>query len=408
MFWGKKDGEYMRILHINSVCGVTGTGRIVTDLCEGANARGHQSVAAYGEHKFKNQSSKINMIPIGSSWDCRIHGLLTRVFDLQGFGSKRATKEFLKEVDKFQPEVIHLHNLHGYYVNIELLFDYIKRKKIKTVWTLHDCWAMTGHCVYFDNISCNKWKMQCHHCQLKKQYPASWLVDNSSKNYLKKKAIFQGVEQMTVIVPSEWLAEKVRQSFLRDYKIRVIYNGIDLEKYHPVRNNFKNKYGIGDKVMILGVANVWDERKGLGAFLELDQLLDDNYQIVLIGLNKKQIQKIPSTIIGMERTDTVEALVQAYSAADVFVTPSTEETFGLTVVEAMACGTWPIVYEGTACAEVVRCGTGKIVPRNVEKIREAIEEYLIGDQEKQMEKYAQFFSNKRFADEVLEVYRDNK
>ena len=394
----------MRILHINSVCGVTGTGRIVTDLCEGANARGHQSVAAYGEHKFKNQGGKINTISIGSSLDCQIHGLLTRVFDLQGFGSKRATEKFLKEVDRFHPEVIHLHNLHGYYINIELLFDFIKRNNIKTVWTLHDCWPITGHCVHFENVSCDKWKTGCIHCPLTREYPASWVMDNAYKNYQRKKTAFQKAQHMTIVVPSRWLAEKVKESFLKDYKLKIIYNGIDLEKYYPVKSDFKARYGIENYQMVLGVANVWNERKGLKTFIELEKLLGENYRIVLVGLNKEQIQGLPSTMIGLERTDSIDELVQAYSAADVFVTPSTEETFGLTVAEAMACGTWPIVYERTACAEVVEHGKGSIVPRSVEAIRDAIWACSKREKEENFERYAQFFSKKRFVEEVLEVY----
>lgn len=395
----------MKILHINSVCGVTGTGRIVSDLCQEANEQGYCSIAAYGEHKFQNQSHNIDTIPIGTLWDCRIHGLITRFFDLQGFGSKRATKNFLKEMDRYKPDVIHLHNLHGYYINIKLLFDYIKEKNIKTIWTLHDCWPMTGHCVHFTNISCQKWKTACKNCQLKKEYPSSWLIDNSFRNYQEKKRIFQGVEDMTIVVPSRWMAERVKDSFLNNYPIKVIYNGIDLKKYHPVKSDLKKRYGIENKIMILGVANIWNERKGLKIFIELSKLLEDNYRVVLIGLNKEQIEELPQNVIGIERTDTVEELAEAYTAADVFVTPSTEETFGLTVAEAMACGTWPIVYEGTACAEVVSHGIGEIVPRDVVQICRAIEKYIKSEKEEHIEKYAEYFSKERFAKEVLKAYQ---
>lgn len=395
----------MKILHINSVCGVTGTGRIVADLCQEANGQGHHSTAAYGEHKFQNQSNNIDTIRIGTLWDCRIHGLVTRLFDLQGFGSKGATKKFLKEIDRHRPDVIHLHNLHGYYINIRLLFDYIKEKNIKTIWTLHDCWPMTGHCVHFTNISCEKWKTGCSNCQLKKDYPTSWFIDNSVRNYREKKRIFQGVRDMTIVVPSQWMAERVKDSFLKSYPIKVIYNGIDLKKYHPVRSEFKKKYELENKIMVLGVANIWNERKGLKIFIELSKLLDDDYRVVLIGLNSEQIQVLPQNIIGIERTDTVEELAQAYTAADVFVTPSTEETFGLTVAEAMACGTWPIVYEGTACAEVVSHGVGEIVPRDVGQIQKAIEKYIKSEKEGHIEKYAEYFSKERFAKEILKAYQ---
>lgn len=395
----------MKILHINSVCGVTGTGRIVTDLCQEAEAKGYHSIAAYGELKFQNQGNCIDTIQIGSRWDCYVHGMATRLFDLQGFASVNSTNNFLKKIDQYQPDVLHLHNLHGYYINIKLLFNYIKEKKVKTVWTLHDCWPITGHCVHFVNVSCEKWKTQCYSCPLTKDYPASYLIDNSRKNYQRKKKIFQGVENMTILVPSKWMAEKVKESFLNNYKLKVIYNGIDIERYHPVKSDFRKRYKIDDKIVVLGVANVWSERKGLKTFIELANLLNESYRIVLIGLNKEQIQGLPINIIGIERTDTVEELVKAYTAADVFVTPSTEETFGLTVAESIACGTWPIVYEGTACAEVVEHSIGEIVPRNVAEIQKAIIKYTTGKRDEHIEQYAQFFSKERFAQEVLEIYQ---
>lgn len=394
----------MKILHINSVCGVTGTGRIVSDLCTEANRRGHKSVAAYGEHTFYNQSQGLETISIGNIWDCRFHALMTRGFDLQGFASRAATMAFLKEVDKFQPDVIHLHNLHGYYINIEILFDYLKTREIKTLWTLHDCWPFTGHCVHFSNINCAKWKTQCRECPQKKEYPASFLFDRSIRNYIDKKSAFSGVKDMTILVPSGWLAEKVKESFLNQYRIKVVYNGIDLQQYRPIESDFRQAYGIGNRVIILGVANIWSERKGLKAFLELAELLGEEYRVVLVGLNQEQLRGLPDNVIGLERTDMVEKLAQIYSAADIFWNPSKEETFGLTVAEAIACGTWPIVYEGTACAEVVEHGIGQVVQEGVEEVRKAISAYEAREKVLHIEKYARFFSKERFADEVIEIY----
>lgn len=394
----------MKILHINSVCGVTGTGRIVNDLCLEADNRGHQSIAAYGEHKFRNRGDNIETMRIGTLWDCYVHGIFTRLFDLQGFASERATRRFLREVDNYQPDVIHLHNLHGYYINVSLLFAYIKEKEIKTIWTLHDCWPITGHCVHFSNIACEKWKTQCDKCPLTKEYPASLLLDHSRRNHKKKKEAFQGVKDMTILVPSEWMAEKVKESFLKDYKLKVLYNGIDLGKYHPIKSDFRERYGLEDKIIVLGVANVWDERKGLPGFLELAKLLDEPYRIFLVGLSKKQMKGLPWNILGMEQTDKVEELAKAYTAADVFVTPSTEESFGLTVAEAVACGTWPIVYEGTACAEIVDHSIGDVVPRSIEEIRRAILRYTTGKNTEHLEQYAKFFSKERFSEEVLAIY----
>lgn len=398
----------MKILHINSVCGVTGTGRIVADLYQAAVNKGHECMIAYGEHKYHNDPGKMKVMEIGTLRDCQKHAVLTRLFDMQGFGSRKATKQFLKKVDEYKPDIIHLHNLHGYYMNIELLFGYIKQKKIKVVWTLHDCWAFTGHCVYFQEAGCDKWKTGCHSCPLIRQYPASMGLDCSKKNYLRKKELFNGVEDMTLLLPSRWLEERVRESFLRDYPMKVIYNGIDLEIYRPTPGNFRERYGLQDKFVVLGVANVWEERKGLNTFVELAKALGKEYCVVLVGLSKEQIEALPDGILGLPRTDTAKELAEIYTAADVFVNPGREETFGLTVAEAMACGTLPIVYADTACAEVVEKGMGQIVRGDIKELEAAIrgimETDVSGCVEEHLEDCAAFFSKERFGEEVLQVY----
>lgn len=392
----------MKILQINSVCGVTGTGRIVADLYETAINSGHECVIAYGEHKFHNNPGSMKTLEIGTMRDCRQHAVLTRLFDMQGFASRRATRQFLEKVDEYQPDAIHLHNLHGYYINIELLFRYIKKKKIKVVWTLHDCWPFTGHCVYFRE--CNKWKTECHHCPFTRQYPASMGLDRSKQNYHKKKELFTGVEDMTLLVPSNWLKEKVKHSFLRDYPVKVVYNGIDLNIFHPTPSDFRSKYNLKERFMVLGVANIWEERKGLGTFLQLAESLGEEYCVVLVGLSKEQIEALPAGILGFPRTDTARELAEIYTAADVFVNPGREETFGLTVAEAMACGTWPVVYADTACAEVVEQGTGQIVEGDIKELEQAIRDCREKGIPEHIERNAGYFSKKRFGEDVIAVY----
>lgn len=412
----------MKILHINSVCGVTGTGRIVADLYEAAVSRGHDCKIAYGEHKYRNNPGEMQTMEIGKLQDCQVHGVMTRLFDAQGFGSRRATREFLSKVDEYRPDTIHLHNLHGYYMNIELLFNYLKSRKVKVVWTLHDCWPFTGHCVYFTNADCDRWQTGCYDCPLKKQYPASLGLDCSKYNYRRKKELFTGLEDMHLLVPSRWMEEKTRQSFLKDYPIKVIYNGIDLDVYQPRESDFREKYHLEDKFIVLGVANVWEERKGLKTFLQLAQSLGKEYQVVLVGLQKEQIEALPENVLGLPRTDTPKELAEIYTAADVFVNPGREETFGLTVAEAMACGTWPIVYAGTACAEVAVLGLGRIVQGDVRELEMAVRERrsVVKAQSKtegqvnasepvtaaRLMEVAGIFSKKRFGEEVLAVYRN--
>lgn len=394
----------MRILQINSVCGVTGTGRIAASLYNVAAGRGHECRIAYGEHKYQNAPGNMRTMEIGTLRDCQAHALLTRLFDMQGFGSRRATRRFLQEVEAWQPDVIHLHNLHGYYINIELLFQYLKQSRARVVWTLHDCWAFTGHCVYFQGVGCERWREGCHNCPLIRQYPASLGIDRSRRNYARKKELFTGLEDMTIFVPSHWMETRVRQSFLKDYKIKVVYNGIDLTVYKPTPGNFRKKYGLEGCFLVLGVANVWEERKGLGVFLKLAEQLGDGYRIVLVGLSGAQIAQLPAEILGLPRTDTAAELAAIYTAADVFVNPGREETFGLTVAEAMACGTYPVVYGDTACAEVVEQGIGRTVTGDVEELKKAIQDYREGGKAEGIEKYAKVFSLERFGAEVLAVY----
>lgn len=394
----------MKILHINSVCGVTGTGHIVADLYEAATSRGHECRIAYGEHKYDNSPGSMRTMEIGALRDCRMHAILTRLWDMQGFGSRRATERFLEQVEQYGPDIIHLHNLHGYYMNIELLFQYLKRKKARVVWTLHDCWPFTGHCVHFQSVGCEKWKEGCHDCPQKRCYPASVGVDRSRENYRRKKELFTGLKDMTILVPSRWMEKQVRQSFLKDYEIRVVYNGIDLRTYRPQAGDFRQRHGLEDRFVVLGVANVWVERKGLDTFLELAGQLDERYRVVLVGLSPEQIAGLPGEVLGLPRTDSAAELVRIYTAADVFVNPGREETFGLTVAEAMACGTWPIVYAGTACAEVVEQGIGETVSGGVAELKAAIQAYREKGPVDHIEKYAGFFSIERFGEEILSVY----
>lgn len=228
----------MKILQINSVCGVTGTGRIVTDLYDTAVSGGHDCMIAYGEHKFHNdpgQEDDRNRINARLQDACDGNKTLGR----SGICFPSCNNRIPEKVEEYHPDVVHLHNLHGYYINIELLFRYLKQKKIKVVWTLHDCWPFTGHCVHFQQAGCNKWKEKCHHCPLTRQYPASMGIDRSRQNYLRKKEAFTGIEDMTLLVPSYWLAERVKESFLKDYPVRVIYNGIDLDIYRPTPSDFR-------------------------------------------------------------------------------------------------------------------------------------------------------------------------
>ena len=360
----------MKYLFINSVAGFGSTGRIAAEKCRELMKDGHECVLAFGREKAN--CDDIPTVQIGTAMDYKIHGVRCRLLDDHGFGSYGATKKFLKWVKQFDPDVIWLHNIHGYYIHIGLLFDYLRICGKKIIWTLHDCWAFTGHCAYFDFAGCGKWKTGCFSCPQKGSYPASIGLDGSRGNYQRKKQLFTGIPDMHLVVPSHWLEKRVRQSFLQDYPVDVVYNTINREIFKPTMGDFREKHGLEDKKILLGVASVWDERKGLKDFLALHKLLDDRYQIVLVGLTQEQIAGLPEGILGLPRTNSMEELAQAYTAADVFLNPSAEETFGMTAMEARCCGTEAIVYRDTACEEIVNQFGGLAVEKGAEHLYAAI------------------------------------
>lgn len=360
----------MKYLFINSVAGVGSTGRIAADKCRELMKEGHECVLAYGRRCAN--CDDIQTIRIGNDLDFRIHGVMNRVFDNHGFNSAAATKRFLKWVREYDPDVIWLHNIHGYYIHVGLLFDYLRFSGKKIVWTLHDCWSFTGHCAYFDYVGCDKWKTGCEKCPQKKSYPASLVMDGSRENYASKKYYFAGIPNLTIQVPSRWLADRVKQSFLKDYPVEVVYNTVDRTVFKPTPSDFREKHGLQDKVILLGVANIWEERKGLKDFVALSRILDDRYKIVLVGLTPEQSKNLPDAILCLPRTDNIRQLVEIYSAADLHVSPSVEETFGMTILEALCCGTESVVYEGTACEEVVRLYGGTAVARGAAHLKNAI------------------------------------
>ena len=360
----------MKYLFINSVAGFGSTGRIAAEKCRELTAQGHSCVLAYGRQKAN--CDDIETWQIGTPMDFRIHGVMNRVFDNHGFGSKAATRAFLKRVEAYDPDVIWLHNIHGYYINIELLFSYLKTCGKKILWTLHDCWSFTGHCTHFDFVGCDRWKTGCHHCPQKGEYPASLLLDNSRKNYESKKHLFTGISGLTITTPSYWLAALVKQSFLGQYPVEMVYNPINRDIFKPTPSDFRQKYSLQDKKIILGVASVWSERKGLKDFTALAGMLDDCYRIVLVGLPPEQSKGLPGNILALPRTNTMTELAGLYTTADVYVNPSVEESFGMTAMEALACGTHPIVYKGTACQEIVETFGGTAVERGPEHLLWAV------------------------------------
>lgn len=362
-----------KILIINETCGIGSHGRICASIAHEYEKNGYEVTYAFGRDARVSEDCERYALKIGNSIDIYSHVLLTRIFDLHGFGSIRATRKFLRWADTYNPSIVWLHNLHGYYINVKLLFEWIKSKtNLKVMWTLHDCWAFTGHCSHFTAAKCEKWRDQCNKCPQKYEYPKSIFVDNSKLNYARKRGLFTNVKDLTIVTPSEWLAYRVRNSFLKEYNIKIVNNKVEREIFKPTPSSFKKKYGIEDKKIILGVSNIWNDRKGLNDFIELSQLLDSSYVIVLVGVDSKTEKLIPNSILTIPKVSSQNKLAEIYSCADVFVNPSIEETFGMTSMEAAMCGTKVIVYRGTACEEIANMYGGYVVERGANNIFKSI------------------------------------
>ena len=366
----------MKVLQINSVCGFGSTGRIAVDLYHLLEENNHECVIAYGRG---TSPDGVRAIKIGSAFDNKIHGLLTRVADLHGFGSKKATFGLIKEIEEFNPDVVHLHNIHGYYLNVEILFRFLKQKQLPVIWTLHDCWSFTGHCAYFDFAGCSKWKTECSHCPQKNAYPSSKLADNSRKNYRRKKELFNMIDNLTIVTPSEWLAATVKESFLSEHKIEVINNGISLDDFQPAASSpqavdsIKEKYNCKDKFVVLGVASVWEERKGFQYFQQLAKRVDDDIRIVIVGLDPQRIKELDPNMIGISRTGNLKELAEIYTMADVFVNPTLEDNFPTTNIEALACGTPVITFQTGGSPEIIDETCGIVIAKeNLEELLNAV------------------------------------
>ncbi|WP_289764600.1 glycosyltransferase [uncultured Duncaniella sp.] len=342
------------LLQINVTANWGSTGKIAEDIGKLAIEAGWESWIAYGRG---NPTSASRLIRIGNDFDMKSHALQSRLFDNHGLASKKVTEVFVRKIKEIKPDIIHLHNIHGYYINYPILFDFLKKYGKPVVWTLHDCWPFTGHCAYYSFAKCNLWQTGCHNCPQLKNYPSSLFIDRSKKNYLDKKNTFLGCENLTIVTVSNWLKRELSESFLKEYPSQTIYNGIDVSIFHQLHTISNDS----SKKIILGVASVWDKRKGLDDFISLRKKLPDDYIIMLVGLSNDQISTLPEGITGIRRTENVEQLVALYNMATVFVNPSIEETMGMTTVEAMACGTPAIVYNSTASPEIVNKDLCKIV-----------------------------------------------
>lgn len=347
-----------KLLKIGAALNCGAPGRIAENIGLLAESHGWDVYMAHGVRH--SNPSQLRTIPMVTSNEEKIHALYSFFLDSHGLGPVTKTKKLVEWIEVNKPQIIHLHNIHGYFLNYQVLFEYLATTDIPIVWTLHDCWPFTGHCAHFDFVNCMKWKTGCHHCVLKKDYPKSLIVDHSERNYALKKRLFSGLKDVTIVPVSNWLSAIVRESILREKKINVIHNGVDTVTFVKRNSSLRNQLDIDkNKIVVLGVASPWYERKGLKDYVRLSEYTD--LQIVMVGVDASIRKRLPGNIIALSRTSSAEKLAEYYSMADVVTSLSYGETFGMTIAESLACGTPCVVYNNTAQPEIVCNETGRIV-----------------------------------------------
>lgn len=390
----------MRYLFINSVVDYGSTGKIVRQLANSLKEQGHDVLIAYGRNESSN---KEDTYFFGSKIFSSVHLLATRLLGRHGLHSTTMTKKLIEQIESYNPDCIHLHNLHGYYLNVPLLFEYLKSKKdIKIIWTLHDCWSFSGSSAYFSFNGCKEWDQGCVVCNSTQDYPRSSLIKRQRKNFEWKRESFSNISNMTIITPSHWLKELVETTFLNQYDVKAIYNGLNLEIFKPSKNIEKRQ-----KIDLLGVSNIWEDRKGLKDFILLRSMLPSDYTITLIGLSKDQIQSLPDGIKGAERTESVGELVRYYSNADIYLNFSVEETMGMTTIEAIACGTPSFVYDQTAVPEIVDTTVGKVFKaHDLKSIKTEIENFRKEDYPQNiLVQYAKQYDESKMINNYIKEYK---
>lgn len=347
----------MKVVQINAVSGTGSTGKMVEDISNLLNEHNIENHILYSlGNTNHNNSIKFASIPY-----IKFNALKSKILGNFGFNSIFSTHKLIKKLKNIEPDIVHLHNLHSHDVNLKILLNFLRREDMKVVWTFHDCWSFTGGCTHFDYINCNKWKEECENCQIYKNF--SYFFDTSKTIYNRKKKCIRGLN-LTIVTPSSWLAELVRESFFKIYPVKVIHNGVDLSVFKPTENDFKEQYDIKDKYMLLGVAFGMSNNKGLDVFIKLANMLDDGFRIVLVGCSKEVINKLPSNIIGIEKTKNQRELAQIYTAADVFINPTREEVLGMTNIEALACGAPVITFNSGGSPECIDNTCGVVVEKD--------------------------------------------
>ncbi|HIT82895.1 MAG TPA: glycosyltransferase [Candidatus Avibacteroides faecavium] len=354
-----------RLLQINPVLRLsTSTGRIMQEIGEIVIQNGWESYVAYSRGRDGILPCKSRLVPVGGKWSVLWHGVETRLFDRHGLASVGATKKFIEQIKEINPDVIHIHNIHGYFLNYPILFNYLSHCGIPVVWTIHDCWLYTGHCYHYSYAGCNSWQTGCHDCPQRREFPASLLFDRSERNFVDKRNTFTSMpkDKLVLVSVSDWIKKELYKSFLRKYDSRVIHNGINVDTFHVCdTRGVRERFNLQDKHILLGVASIWSKEKGLDDFIEMSRMLKGDELIVLVGIKSEDLKRLPHNIIGISRTENIHQLAELYSVADAFVNPTWQDNYPTVNMEAIACGTPVVTYRTGGSIESVSNQTGMIV-----------------------------------------------
>ena len=372
----------LKVVEINAAH-MLSTGTIMLQIAEKARNEGIEVTTFSKETRTAKKVHIDHHYLVGSVWENTLNRYIAWYTDFQDVGSYFGTKKLVKQLKEIKPDVIHLHDIVGWYINIKVLFNYLKKAGIPIVWTFHDCWAYTGRCIYYSNVGCDAWKSGCKKCIQKDGYPTTKIFDRASWNFKRKKKLFTGIDNVTIVTPSEWLKNETKQSFLKDYPCVVINNGVERKIFKPTDSEFRKKYNLENKKIVLGVCSAWEqERKGINYMFDLSQKLDSSYQVVLVGVKPDENYTVPDNIIGIEKTANAKEIAQIYTAADVFVNPTLEDNFPMTHIEALACGTPIVTFDTGGAVETVNENTGIVVPqRDKEKLLAAVKEVCNSDKD---------------------------
>ena len=403
-----------KLLQINPVIRTnTSTGRIMQEIGELAIANGWDSYIAYSGGRDGIKPCRSKLIPVGGKLSVALHGIWTRLTDRHGLASVIATRRFVRKIKELQPDIIHIHNIHGYFLNYKILFEYLSTADIPVVWTVHDCWLYTGHCNHYASVGCDKWMTQCEKCPQLSSFPASMLLDSSRRNFNEKRRLFTSVDDMTIVTVSDWMREEMNRSFLKDCQFKVVHNGVDLNVFNVSADSteVRERYGLGDKHLILGVTSIWCREKGWDDFMELATMINEDEAIVLVGVTQEQMRKLPHNVIGIPRTENVAQLAALYSAATALVNPTWQDNYPTVNLESIACGTPVITYRTGGSVESVCEDTGYVVEQgDVEgllaafrKIKEAGKQTYVGRCRNYAVRY--FGKNERYQ-EYMALYQE--